>query len=180
MRYLIPIVLMLTSCSPALRVYHDFDKDIEIHRLNAYGWLESRTIESKNNPLYINELTDKRIKNAVGKQMKEKGYQYSSELPQIIVHYHLVVENKTTIRPEPFGYRYGRYWIQNEVDTYRYNEGTLILDFMDSRNCDLIWRGWAVSILDDQNLITEELIDRAVEKIFQSFPINAELEKTKP
>jgi hypothetical protein len=51
---------------------------------------------------------------------------------------------------------------------------------MDSRNCDLIWRGWAVSVLDDDKLITEELVDRAVKEIFKTFPLSAAKEVTLP
>jgi hypothetical protein len=138
-----------------------------------------RQIESRNNPIFINELTDKRIKSAVENQLKEKGYVHSESSAQLILHYHIVVENKVSVRTEPLGYSYGRYWLDKELDTYRYNEGTLIIDFMDSRNCDLIWRGWAVSILNQEN-ISEELISKAVEEIFKKFPLSAAKEVTLP
>lgn len=169
MKKLIPL-LFLFACSNEIRVYTDFDRDIEIHRLTTYGWLNVKGIESKNDPIYFNELTDKRIKTAVQKQMDLKGYVPSDAFAQIIIHYHIIVENRATVRPEPLGYTYGKYWMQNEVDTYRYQEGTLIIDFMDSRNCNLMWRGWAVSVLDDNKLISEELINQATEQIFRNFP----------
>jgi len=172
MKKIIPLILLF-ACSNELRVYTDFDRDIEIHRLTTYGWLNAKAIESRNNPIYINELTDKRIKAAVEKQMGFKGYVKSEAFAQIIIHYHVIVEDKSLVSPEPFGYNYGKYWLENEIGTRRYQEGTLILDFMDSRNCDLIWRGWAVSILDDEKLISEELIDQAAEEIFQKFPVCA-------
>jgi len=175
---LLPI-LILCSCSNELRVYVDFDREVALQRLTNYDWLPVNQIESRNSPLYFNELTDKRIKAAVESQLKEKGYVHSSNA-QMIVHYHIVVANKTSVRPEPFGYNYGHYWIQNEIDTYRYEEGTLILDFMDESNCNLIWRGWAVSVLDSEKMIDEELINRAVTEIFKKFPMSAAKEVTLP
>lgn len=164
------LLLILSACSHELRIYTDFDRDIEIHRLPNYQWLDAKSIESRNDPIHVNELTGKRIKAAVDKQMYQKGYTRSDSGAQIVVHYHITVENRVAFRPEPLGYNYSRYWVENRSDAYRYREGTLILDFMDSRNCDLIWRGWAVSILDDNKPVDEELINQAVEEIFMAFP----------
>lgn len=176
---LLPL-LALAACSNELRVFTDFDRDVEIHRLTTYGWLDTKGIESRNNPVLLNELTDKRVKEAVERQINLKGYKPSPAFAEIILHYHIVVENKVSIRTEPYGYNYGRYWLNNEVDTYRYNEGTLIIDFMDSRNCNLLWRGWAVSVIDQQDRISEELINAAVEQIFQKFPMCANKEAQQP
>ncbi len=167
------IFLVLAGCSPEIMVKTDFDKSIEVHRLTYYTWLDPKGIEERNNPLLINELSDRRIREAVDIQLAGKGYIHSDSLAQMVVHYHIVVENKTAIRTEPYGYFYTPYWQRNNADAVRYREGTLIIDFMDTRSCSLIWRGWAVSILDDNDMITEDLIKRAVGKIFESFPMAA-------
>lgn len=173
-----PLMLLL-ACSNELRVYTDYDRSVSIQKLTTYDWLPVKQIESRNSPILINELTDKRIKTAVEAQLKEKGYEHSTTSPAMIIHYHIVIENRASVRPEPFGYNYGQYWLRNEVDTYRYEEGTLILDFMDNKNCELIWRGWAVSVLDE-DAITEEMIDKAVVEIFKKFPPSAAKEITLP
>lgn len=175
---LVPL-LFLFACSNELRVNIDFDRDVQLQRLTTYDWLSTQQIESRNNPILLNELTDKRIKVAVENQLNEKGYVRSETSAQMIVHYHITVENKTTVQTGPLGYNYGRYWLDREFDTYRYNEGTLIIDVMDSRNCDLMWRGWAVSVLDEE-AISEELINKAVVEIFKKFPMSAAKEVTLP
>ncbi|MFM7430038.1 MAG: hypothetical protein ACKO1F_09080 [Flammeovirgaceae bacterium] len=45
-----------------MRVRSDYDKDINLNLYKTYSWLPVKEIESKNNPLVYNELTDKRIK----------------------------------------------------------------------------------------------------------------------
>ncbi|HZY82570.1 MAG TPA: DUF4136 domain-containing protein [Cyclobacteriaceae bacterium] len=174
MKYTILVLIALfASCSNNIIVHTDFDRSVEIHRLTNYSWLGNKNIELRNNPLYINELTDKRIKDAVGRELAEKGYVFSEQAAQVIVHYHIVIEDKAAVRTEPYGYFYTPYWMSNGAETVRYQEGTLIVDFMDTRNCNLIWRGWAVSVLDEQKLITEDLINRAVSEIFRKFPTSA-------
>jgi hypothetical protein len=163
-------VLLLYSCSNKIIVHTDFDKSIEIHRLTTYTWLQKTHTESLNNPLYYNELNDKRIKAAVDERLKDKGYQQSDSLSKLIVHYHLAINDKVVLNTAPYGYKYSSLWTARGLDTFRYREGTLIIDFMDPENHELIWRGWAVSVLDDNDLITEELINKAVEQIFKTFP----------
>jgi hypothetical protein len=164
------LVLVCVSCSNEIIVHTDFDRSVEIHRNSTYTWLDNKNIESRNNPFYYNELNDKRVKAAVDRELLSKGYLLSEKPAQLIVHYHIVIENRTSIQTDPYGYNYGLYWTRKQTDVYRYREGTLIVDFMDARNCDLIWRGSATSILDQEELITEGTINEGVAKIFKSFP----------
>jgi hypothetical protein len=166
------LFLLAVACSNQIRVRTDFDREVEIHRFTTYSWLDVKNIEQRNNPIDFNELTDKRVKQAVDRQMKEKGYEQTADSAQLIVHYHITVEDKVVIRPEPYGYTYGDYWLDNKRSAYRYQEGTLIIDFMDRKNKNLIWRGWAVSVLDGEKMITEDLINEAAAKIFAKFPMS--------
>jgi hypothetical protein len=166
------------SCSNQIRVHTDFDRSVEIHRLNSYRWLKKEHLESSVNPLVYNELNDKRIQSAVNEQMKAKGYTQSDSLAKIIIHYHIVIKEGTVMRTEPLGYHAAFFGSIHTMEPYLYEEGTLIIDFMKADTNDLIWRGWADSILDEENLITEDLIDKAVTKIFQSFPESAQKEVT--
>ena len=58
------------------------------------------------------------------------------------------------------------------VSEYRYEEGTLILDFMDAKTNKLIWRGAAKAEIDRVNTPgkKDKLIAEAVQKILKSFP----------
>ncbi len=166
------ILLICFSCSERIVVRRDFDKSVEIHRSSTYSWLEKKQMEDRNNPLVYNELNDKRVKQAVDEQLLAKGYQLKPEGSELIVHYHIVIDDKTAVYTDPYGYYYNNYWMMRRTDVYRYREGTLIIDFMDSRNCELIWRGWATSILQDDE-VSEAKIREAVQKIFQQFPESA-------
>jgi hypothetical protein len=174
------IVLICVSCAPEIVVHTDFDRSIEIHRNTSYAWLNKTGIESRNNPAYMNELTDKRVKTAVDRELSVKGYTRSGDAAQLIVHYHIMIENRTTVATDPYGYHYGSYWMRKRTDVFRYREGTLIIDFMDSRNCNLIWRGSATSVLDEDDMITEKTVNEAIAKIFKAFPFSAAREAVTP
>lgn len=166
------VVTLLLSCGTGLHVYSDMDKNADIADYHTYSWLTKEEIEGKGtNPLYYNELTDQRIKQAVYDQMKKKGFTYKNELQPLEIHYHIVVEDKTVSIREPLEYVYGPTWPANRTRFYPYREGTLIVDLMDTRKKTLVWRGWATGAIEDAvSKNPEQAIQRAVAKIFSLFP----------
>jgi hypothetical protein len=170
-KYFLILWISVASCSPTLRVQTDYDRDYNVRTFTTYQWDLSKDIESGQNPLYYNELNDKRIRSIANLHFQNKGYQLTEDSPQMLVHYHIIVEDRSSIRTEPYGY-YGPYWRRMRTDVYEYREGTLILDVMDADNKHLIWRGWATSTLnrsyDSKQM--EERIALAVERIMSEFP----------
>jgi Domain of unknown function (DUF4136) len=179
-KLLLLLVLLCAGCSNEIIVRTDFDKTVSIQKLTHYKWHEQRDIEAGNNPLYYNQLNDKRIRDEVDKQMSAKGYVLSETNAQLLIHYHVAVEERSTFRPEESGYNYSKYWVDRQASLVRYSEGTLIIDFMDVTNCNLIWRGWATSILDNSRIMDEALLRKAVDDIFRKFPESAAKEIVTP
>jgi Domain of unknown function (DUF4136) len=168
---LIIVVLLTSNCSNQIRIKTDYDHEVNLKLYKTYAWLPVKEIESKNNPLVYNELTDKRIKKAVEVQFQAKGVQYTPENPDLRIHYHIIIENRSAVRPAAYGYYYSAYWMRNQYDVYQYREGTLIIDLMDAKNNNLIWRGWGISVLDSNDIeLTEDEINEAVYKILKEFP----------
>lgn len=165
------VALFLVNCSNQVRVKYDYDREVNLRKYKTYDWLPNKEIESKNNPLLYNELTDKRIKKAVNLQFQIKGIQLTSDNPDFRVHYHIIIDNRSAVRPAPYGYYYSPYWMRNQVDVYQYREGTLIIDLMDANTNNLVWRGWGVSAIDSDDVdLAEEKINNAVYKILSEFP----------
>lgn len=167
----ISIFAILKGCSPQIRVYSDYDPDYDLWVYKTFDWGQKADIEKGKNPLHYNELNDKRIKTAVQEQMVMRGYRLAAENPDLFLHYHIIVDDQSVVTTEPYGYRYGSYWMRMQTNIYSYREGTLILDLMDKKTNNLVWRGWAVSAIDDVNPEkVDELIKMAVTRIFKKFP----------
>jgi Domain of unknown function (DUF4136) len=175
MRYCIPILLFLAfSCSPSVSVFNDYDRQIDLSSYSSYNWKQLDRKESVQNPLYDNELNDKRIKTAVDKAMKKKGYQIITESPELYVHYHIVIEDKSVVIRESDIHNYSTYWLGLDMNAYQYKEGSLIIDLMDAKTDALVWRGWAVTILEDLNPENvEKRLDRTIQRIFEGLPASA-------
>lgn len=169
------MLAILTGCSPQIRVYSDSDPDYDLWTYQTFDWGAKVEIEKGKNPLQYNELNDKRIKAAVQDQMTRRGYQQTSENPDLILHYHIIIDDQSVVTTEPYGYHYSPYWMRLQTNVYSYREGTLILDLMDKKTNNLIWRGWAVSAIDEINPEkVDELIKTVVARIFRKFPKTSE------
>ena len=172
------ILALLAECLQ-LKVYSDRDPDFDLSRYSTFDWGQKVKIEESKNPLHYNELNDKRIKSAVQQQMTSHGYELTSENPDLIFHYHIIVGDRSVVTPDPYGYRYGPYWMRMQTDVYAYREGTLILDLMDRKTNNLVWRGWAVSAIDEIDPEKmDELIKTAVARIFRKYPNTTGKSKT--
>jgi len=169
---LVALLLIGWGCGPQLQVYSDYDPSYDLKNYTTFNWGPKINIEAGNNPLYYNELNDKRIKGAALQQLTARGYRFEEGSSDLVVHYHIIIDDQTIIVTDPPGYEYGPYWLRMQTNIRQYQEGTLIIDIMDSHTNNLIWRGWATSAIDMHYSPdhTEVLIKKAVDKIFKKFP----------
>jgi hypothetical protein len=171
--YLLLLPWLVASCGTSSQVFSDYDKSAYMTEYKTFGWSTPLSIEARNNPLYYNELNNKRINNAVAVQLESRNYKYSED-PDILMHYHIIIEDKTVMRTDPYGYYYGPYWMRSEVSVYEYQEGTLIIDLMDAHTNNLVWRGWITNFLKNRDPEKmEESINTAVRMIFAQYPYRA-------
>ena len=106
-------------------------------------------------------------------ELQSKGLVRSSENPDILIAEHLASKDKLQVENWGYGYGpYGSYWGGNRVSVYQYEEGSLILDFVDPQSKRLIWRGSAKAEVDsvDTPEKSEKLVNEAVNKILANFP----------
>jgi hypothetical protein len=157
------------SCSAIYGVQYDYDKEANFAGLRTYDWLpvpEEAGIDS---------LVVKRVKNAVNAELQAKGLTMTSDNPDFLVAEHLGKDAKVEVTDWGYGYGpHGAYWGSpwRGVSTYAYEEGTLVLDFVDAKSKEMIWRGVAKAEIDnvDTPEKSEKLINEAVQAILKKFP----------
>lgn len=165
------MIFILGGCSPSLQVQTDLDPDYDLWKYSTFNWASADSTVFRNADYYT-ALNDRRIKEAVMRQLSKRGYQLTNEKPDLLLQYHIIVEDKTMITTEPFGYAYSPYYTRKQQNVYTYKQGTLVLDLTDTRINQLIWRSWAVSDVDgitSPEQITR-LVNQAVKEMFVEFP----------
>jgi hypothetical protein len=165
------LVGIIFSCSSVYEVQYDYDQRADFTGLKTYDWLpvpDKADIES---------LDITRIKTAVNAELQAKGLIMTSDNPDLLIAEHLGKKDKVKVRDWGYDYvPYGGYWGgyrgSGGVSVYEYEEGSLILDFVDAESKKMIWRGVAKAEVDDQATPDkkEKLIKEAVQKILENFP----------
>jgi hypothetical protein len=153
-------------------VKYDYDTNANFADLKTFDWMP---VPEKAG---IDSLVVQRVKNAVNAELQAKGLMMTSDNPDFLIAQHLGTKDKVQVRN--MGYDYGPrrgYWGGNwggpgGVSTYEYEEGSLLLDFVDAKPKKMIWRG--VAKAEVQNVDTpdksEKLINSAVHEILKKFP----------
>ena len=159
------------SCSTIYGVKYDYDKQTDFAQLKTFDWMPVPDGENTDDFLVV------RIKEAVNAELRTKGLKLTSESPDFLIAHHTATKDKVQVTDwgydyGPYGGYRGGYWGQRNVSTYDYEEGSLILDFVDAESKKLIWRGTAKA--EVQNVVSpeksEQLINKAVKKILEKYP----------
>ena len=120
------------------------------------------------------------VSDAIEAELAERGFQ-STEEPgdaNFLVTYSVILEDRLKVNGYSAsvggGYRshYGGFGsIHSTTSIRNYQESTLIIDFLDPGNDDLVWRGWATGIVRtrDRNWRRDRL-EKGVKAILDAFP----------
>jgi len=166
------LVVGMIGCS-TMRVNYDYDPETDFSSMKTFDWHPAPQGERGN------ELVVKQVRSEVTQQLEGKGLKSGKENPDFLIAIHGGKVAKLDIVDWGYSYggpgrygRYGPYSTSRRIDVQEYEEGTLILDFVDTDTKELIWRGTATDALD-ANATPEERrkqIQEAVTKILAKYP----------
>jgi hypothetical protein len=165
------LVLLLTSVGCDLKTSVDYDRDADFSTIETYAWAGRKHPE-------VTDIVHKRILDAIGSQMDQKGLKQVESDPDVYVTYHGDDNERTVIDTTHYGYGYGAGWYwggyggmstsTSRVRTYK--EGTLIVDIYKAQEKELIWRGTVTGTISDNPKKNEKNINKGVAKVFKKFP----------
>jgi hypothetical protein len=171
--------LALGACGsgPSIRSFEH--KEFDLSSYQTYGFHESAAAAAR-----ADRVPDF-IRAAIGREMRSRGYQPTGDGPDLLVNFHLQIEDKDTVSTSPasyFGWREGYHWAANPVrdgEITTYTAGTLSIDVIDRSRNELVWEGVAVGVVKEESLKNPEpAIDAVIAKIFQRYPLRAKTAAT--
>ena len=182
MLVLLMLCALVLACS-GIKVDSDYDPSADFTQLRTWSWLPDAG--KSDDPRLDSGLLDSRIRAAVKSELDAKGYALAtSGTPDFQVAYHVSVEGKldvdTVYRDYPRGGygragRYGGGWGYAETRVREYDEGTLLIDVLQSGTGALLWRGSGVATVRQESTPDKRTkrINAAVKKILARFPPNS-------
>jgi hypothetical protein len=180
----------LSACSSAVNVEQQSNVNFAQYRTFDFADTEVKT-NGDQNPLLNSPIAQDRIKQAIAGEMAKRGLREVEASPDLLITTHTFVEKaERTVYdtypgpnyayPYAVGYRgaylpinYG-YWYTpsyySQPRTQEYREGTLIIDFIDRRTNNLVWRGSMADPVNDPARLGTEF-SKSAKDILDKFPV---------
>lgn len=157
-----------SGCNPTY-ISHDYDPKADFSAYHTFNWIDQSTMENgRQAAMHLNPLVEARIKRAVNERLTAKGLALDETAPDLLLVYHVGVQNVTEIRRTGYGWQFGG----DNVRADQFEEGTFILDMVDTTTRRMVWRGIAEGVLDENP--TAESLDKNVndmiDKLLRKYP----------
>lgn len=164
------VFLALSAC--AVKPYTEYDRGADFGQYHSFAW-RMPDFGTVDHPILDNPLLGKRVHEDVVSVLEGRGYRQDENAPDFYVTFHTAF--RTREQDTYLGFRAGHYWPYSravfvQMEPHReYDEGTLIIDIVDAKTNELVWRGWRNVFLSQQNFDEPRLYE-TVAYILDAFP----------
>ncbi|MDO6617594.1 hypothetical protein BCU94_09565 [Shewanella sp. 10N.286.52.C2] len=171
-------VLALSACS-TLKTNTDFDPAVSFDQYKTYSWVEKKNQDAS---YHLDGLMDQRVRDAVNNELGQKGLTKADITEaDLLVNYLTKVDKKINVDTfnTSFGYYpyYGRRgWggagMNTQTTVREYEVGTLIVDLIDNKTGNLVWRGSVADTIRNKNTPEErvQIINSAISQVMLNYP----------
>ena len=175
-------VLLLSSCSVTTHI--ETAAGVNFNNYKTFAWAPPNG--ERKEDIADNDIVDNNIKNAISKQLENKGWKETTLNPDVILDYNVMVEKKVSQVSEPvysfpythyyynrWRHRMGYVYYPNDLlafHTYNipFKQGTLTVNMVDPKTNKLIWQGSAQADVSHKTVTTGEM-QADVTSIFKKF-----------
>jgi hypothetical protein len=163
--------MMLAACSTAcstMSVTADHDSQVNFDTYTSFSLFE-RPAKERRGP-QMSELVDGRIAGSIVADLSSKGL--ASTKPgdaDILVTFYTAVSRRVVVNGGGwYGYRWG-FWGGGMTYVTSYPEGSLVIDVIDRRSRELVWRGVGAGAFSKMNP-SDEQVSKKVARVLRDFP----------
>lgn len=170
------LILFLSSCSSALKVYTTHDKKVDFKNYKTFNFYE---IKEEN--LKLKEVNRRRLAMAIELELGRKGIKKNVNNPDLLVNlYSLINRKKNTSQTNaggvgyygaasPYGTAIGiSVSPPSNIQRY-YTKGSITIDLVDRKQNNLVLEG--VTVVDaGESEDADRMINYAVKKVFKDIP----------
>lgn len=185
--------LLVAGCG-GLQIDVDYNPQADFSAMQTYAWAQ-RTPSGDDDPRVYNAIVAGRIKSAIDGALQAKGLRLVSSSPDVWVAWHGAIEGKMSYETisDDYVYDWGWYGYENGYENgydrgrppmligttisrttaQEWDEGTLLIDIIDSSTEELVWRSVGQARLSQVTRTPEEAQTRANEvamKMLAEFP----------
>ena len=154
---------MLIGSAAAQSVQSDYDRAFHFSNLKTFSFTVQK--RGATDPLAADTLNDGRIRTGLESQLIANGFRMETEKADFVIAYYVTTKNKLSV--QDYGYGPPRWFGGRNLRVDQYSEGTLMVDFIDVRTNQVIWRGRASGTLEMKGV--DKKISKSTEKLVKQF-----------
>jgi len=153
-----------------------YEEGVDFSKYSTWNWLPELQEQSVD-PRIADPVVQNRIRRAIESQLGEQGFNRTMDSPDFFVVYHAALEDGLSQTMVDDWYdnnaANAEYSTNMQVNyTNSWEEGSLLIDILDSKTVEIVWRGSAraeikVEANDEEK---DKRIKEAVQKMFEKFP----------
>jgi hypothetical protein len=183
------VPLLLLSCGPRVTTINPVGSDLSNY--DTFAYLPNTVeVENKN---YAEDDVNEAIINTVNMNLRQEGFDMDRQDPDLLVLVSAKTDMETGVTTDPVYARYpyttpvttvspyySPYYYHGynnytnlvgyDTDTYRYKEGTLIIDLIDADTKETVWKGVTTDNIYRER--TTAAIADLVDEIFDEYPMD--------
>lgn len=179
--------ILFVGCGPKVDTDKMTAKNIRSYDTFAFLPNQDTIQTSRYNNVEVNEI----VINAIRQNMQELNYRLDRNQPGLLVYYHLMLDEENAVNANPVytnysyyrpgfyvgpyyrNYAYSNYFtvpriMGTGIEQVDYKEGTIVIDLIDRKTNEIVWRGRAEDLVAPENL--DEEIRSYVDAIFDRLP----------
>ncbi|RZK27928.1 MAG: DUF4136 domain-containing protein [Hymenobacter sp.] len=175
---LVALALGFAACSANERLTQvDQKTGINFDRYQTYSFMDE---VARNDSAFQRSGTGIfDLKRAVTQELERRGYRKAAQ-PDLWVNIGMVTQQRVQTRqanfqtdgaPQYIGQR-NYHWDARDVPVGQYQEGTATIELVDAARKELVWQGTTTSVLSKTPTRSAKQIDKAVEAVFEQFPVS--------
>ena len=166
---MVVLALAIQSCG-SVRVVSDYDTSVDFSQYKSFAFYKTGIDKAK-----INDIDKRRIMKSIESNLLAKGFNISEQPDLLVSIYTKYVENIDVDEDYRFGYGWGTwspwYWgVWGAYTVSRSTKGVLYIDLIDANKKEFVWQGVGTGYLTTDVKEKEELIQKFVSEIIESYP----------
>ena len=163
--------LVLSACA-TMNVSSHVERGVDFAQFRTWDWGPADALPTGDPRLDNSPFFKDYFEGAVEKQMAARHFEKAaSGTPDLLIHYHANIDQRIDVNGEDRqnGYCYD----DCQPHVIEYEQGTLVLDVVDTRTNRVVWRGWAQDsmegVIDNQDRLARQL-NEAITRMMKQFP----------
>ena len=167
------VALLVSSSSALASTHSDFTRSFPLQTLKTFEFKDQRRISR--DPLANNDIWANDVKDAIRRDLSEHGIvEARSGNPDFFVAFYVGLNNRYDMRYLDYGmpvFHRGFGWWGwprgYDVWAVPYTQSTMIVDVIDARTNQLVWRGYDVDTLNTDH--PDKTLAKAVDNVLDKF-----------